>query len=107
MIDHVQEIISCIEELQHLFQDLIIGGLRTIGPERLPEVESLRDEFLSIGAGHIATHLSALADDIREDRCESAGTLMRAQAAVQMFERVLTLEVVKSQLVSSMEVVAQ
>ena len=96
--ENIEEVMQTVEQLQQLFQELTIGGLRTLGQERLAVVDAMHEEFSRIGAHHIAEHLAALANGIRHDSRETAGILMRTQSAVRLLERILTLRVAELQL---------
>jgi len=86
------EIVQTIEHVQSAFEDLMIRGLRSAGPEHLATLSAMREEFERIGAGHLAGRIAAVVEALR---CGEAGAaaLLRAQASLRVFERVLTLQV--------------
>jgi len=84
--------------LQSELEDLAVGGLRAAGPERLPVLKTLRDDLGRAGASAIATRLDTLVEAIRDDRRDAGAALMRAQAGVRLFERLLTLDVAAARL---------
>ena len=87
------EIVRAIGHLQGAFEDLAVRGLRSAGPQQLAPLESLREEFERIGADHLAGRIAAVVDAIRTNDRAAAAALMRAQASLRLFDRVLTLEV--------------
>jgi hypothetical protein len=87
------EIVQTIERLQSAFEDLAVRGLRSAGPADLATLTALREEFERIGADHLAGRIGAVIDAIRNDDRAAAAALLRAQASLRVFERVLTLEV--------------
>lgn len=98
-----QEIIDTLHHLLHEFEDLAVGGLRAVGPERIKQLDHLKEAFERAGSLHLAKRLGNLADAIREDSRTAGDALMRAQASVRMFDRILTLEVVEDQLKQAVE----
>ena len=92
MIDSLEEITFTLEQVQQLFRDLIIGGLLIAGEDKIYTLRALHKEFSRIGAMHIAEHLQQLLLAIENNNPESAVLLMRAQASVQLFQRILNLQ---------------
>ncbi len=88
----IDEIVQTIERLQGVLLDLTSRGLRSAGGEQLATLEMLREEFERVGAGHFAGRIAALTNAIRAGERAAAAALLRAQASVRVFERVLTLE---------------
>lgn len=95
---NIDEIVYIIEQIQTLFQELVIGGLRTASQERLNTIASLQEEFERIGAVHIAEQLSELHQALISDSPEAAAILMRTQARVRLLERILTIEIARTTL---------
>lgn len=89
-----EEIVQAIERLQGALEDLAVRGLRSAGPSDLSTLTLLREEFERIGADHLAGRIAAVTEAIRNDDRAAAPALMRAQASLRVFERILTLEVV-------------
>jgi hypothetical protein len=85
------EIVQTIEHVQSAFEDLMMRGLRSAGPEHLATLSALREEFERIGAGHSAGRLAAVVEAMRRGEA-GAAALLRAQASLRVFERVLTLQ---------------
>ena len=96
----IAEVVETIQRLQHEFEDLAVGGLRPLGPERLPLLHAMRDECQRIGADHLAQRIGTLADAIRQDERDAATALLRAQSSLRVFERMLTLDVAATQLMA-------
>jgi hypothetical protein len=87
-----EEVVQTIQRLQSTFEDLSVRGLRTVGGEQLKMLSSLHEELDRIGAAHLAGRLEAVIAGIRNDDRSSARALMKAQASLRVFERILTLE---------------
>jgi hypothetical protein len=87
------EIVHTVERLQSALEDLAVRGLRSAGPGDLATLTALREEFERIGADHLAGRIAAVVDAIRTNDRTAAAALMRAQASLRLFDRVLTLEV--------------
>ena len=86
------EIVQTIERLQGELEDLTVRGLRSSGPEHLGALTALREEFERIGADHLAGRIAGLVEAVRNDEVGAAAALLRTQASLRVFERVLTLE---------------
>jgi hypothetical protein len=86
------EIVQTLERVQREFENLSVRGLRSVGPEHLATLSAAREEFERIGAGHLASRIAAVIDGIRDNDCGAAVALLRAQASLRVFERILTLE---------------
>ncbi|MBV9124107.1 MAG: hypothetical protein JO112_12175 [Planctomycetes bacterium] len=86
------EIVHTIEHLQGAFEELMVRGLRSSGPQHLTTLAHLREEFERIGADHLAGRIAAVIDAIRNDDRGAAAALLRAQTSLRVFERILTLE---------------
>ncbi|MBS1954701.1 MAG: hypothetical protein JST89_10970 [Cyanobacteria bacterium SZAS-4] len=94
----MEEVVQTIERLQQTFEDLAVRGLRSCGPEQLTVLSSLHEELDRIGAAHIAGRLEDVIMKIRNDDRGSARALMRAQASLRVFERLLTLQTVEGEM---------
>jgi hypothetical protein len=88
-----EEIMQTVERLQGAFEELAVRGLRSAGPQQLAALEALREEFERVGAGHLAGRVAAVIQAVRNDDRSAAAALLRAQASLRVFERMLTLEV--------------
>ena len=98
MSDTQDEITYTLGRLQAEIEDLAVGGLRAAGPERLPALEATREDLARVGALHLAGRLSDLTSAIRADDRSAAAALMRTQASLRVFERLLTLETTAARL---------
>jgi len=106
-VQEVQEVVQTIERLQHSFEDLAIRGLRSCGPDQLQVLSALHEELDRIGAAHLAGRLEDLIEKIRNDDRGSARALMRAQASLRVFERLVTLETVEREMTLLQQVLAE
>jgi ABC-type transporter Mla MlaB component len=88
-----EEIVQTIERLQGALENLAVRGLRSAGPQDQATLHALREEFERIGAAHLAERVTAVITAIEQDDRGAAAALLRAQASLRVFERVLTLEV--------------
>ena len=86
------EIVQTIGRLEGRLEELTVRGLRSAGPQQLAPLESLREEFERIGADHLAGRIAELVAAVRSDDPKAAPALLRTQASLRVFERVLTLE---------------
>lgn len=94
----LDEVVQALKRSRRLLDELVVRGLRTAGPGELSQLDALGDELARVGAQHLAGRLAALAEGMRADAKDVAATLLRAQASVYLFDRVLTLRVVEQQL---------
>src|SRR5258708_2543923 len=86
------EILQAVDRLHAVLADLIVRGLRSVGPAQTAPLQSLREEFERVGASHLSGRIAALLDAVaREDRT-AAAALLRTQTSLRLFERILTLE---------------
>jgi methylthioribose-1-phosphate isomerase len=92
-MDEIAELRNALERLQNALDDLVVRGVRAAGAAELARLTSLRDEFRSAGAEHLAVRLSTLIDTLATGSRSSAANLLRAMTAMRLFERMLTLEV--------------
>jgi hypothetical protein len=86
-----------IERLRTFLETLVVRGLRACGADELGQLHSHADHLEKAGAGHVAAALSELHGLIERDDRGAARSLLRAQAAVRLLERLLTLRVVAGQ----------
>jgi hypothetical protein len=89
----IDEIVQTIDRLQGEFEALMTRGLRAAGPGDLATLRAIREEFERIGADHLAGRIAAIIDALGNDDRAAAPALLRAQASLRVFERILTLEV--------------
>jgi hypothetical protein len=86
------EIVQTIGRLEGRLEELTVRGLRSAGPEQLAALSALREEFERIGADHLAGRVAELVAALRNDDPKAAPALLRTQASLRVFERILTLE---------------
>ena len=96
-VDESEELRINLERLRTMLENLVVRGLRACGPDELAQLKSHAEHLEQAGAGHLASVLSALRDEIEQDRPTSARKLLEAQTNVRLVERLLTLRVVKGQ----------
>lgn len=96
----MEEVVQTIERLQQTFEDIAVRGLRSCGAEQLTVLSALHEELERIGAAHLSGRLEDVIEKIRNDDRGSARALMRAQASLRVFERLLTLQTVEEELTS-------
>jgi hypothetical protein len=97
MIDQ-KEIMQTIEHLQKTFDNLVVRGVRTIGPQQLSTLEALREELVRIGATHLGERIQAVITAIKNGGAKGSHSLMSAQASLRVFERLITVDVAKLEL---------
>ncbi|MBI3411928.1 MAG: hypothetical protein HY040_26660 [Planctomycetes bacterium] len=97
------EVLQVLEHLQSVFGDLAVRGLRSAASSQIATLRNLRSELERVGAGHLAGHVAALLTALENDDRSAAATLLRAQANVRVFERILTLEAAAATLGSLVE----
>ncbi len=88
-----EELRLAIERLRKLLDALTVRGLRACGPDELPQLKSIAEYLEQAGAGHVASILTDLHGKIQADDRTSPKTLLRAQTAVLLLERLLTLRI--------------
>jgi hypothetical protein len=96
-VTEFEELRLCCERLRGLLENLIVRGLRACGTDELLQIQSLADYLEQAGAGHVASILISLHSQIEKDDRASARTLLEAQTAVRLLERLLTLRIVQGQ----------
>jgi len=85
-----------IERLRSVLDNLVVRGLRACGPDELAQIAAYRDDLDQSGAGHVASILSELHEQIEKSNRAAPRTLLTAQTSVRLLERLLTLRVVKA-----------
>jgi len=84
-----------IERLRALLDNLVVRGLRACGGDELAQLRSYTEHLERVGAGHVATALSELYEQVEKADRASVATLLTAQTSVRLLERLLTLRVVR------------
>jgi hypothetical protein len=97
-MSEVLEIQQIVEHLQAVLENLITRGLRSAGLAERNALATLGDEFTRIGAGHLAERVQTLRETLETDDADGPNRLLKAQASLRLFERVLTLEVARGAL---------
>lgn len=87
-----------IDHLQKTFDNLVVRGVRTTGPQQLSMLEALREELVRIGAGHLAECIQEVITAIKNGAANGSRALMSAQASLRVFERLITVDIAKEQL---------
>ena len=85
------EILQTLEHMRATLDDLCIRGLRSAGNEQINTLATLEQEFERIGAAHVASRLGTVIRAVRSGDHDGPRHVMRAQASVRLFERILTL----------------
>jgi hypothetical protein len=92
------EIQQIVEHLQGVLENLVLRGLRAAGATDRNALATLGAEFTRIGAGHLAERVLALREAIENDLRDGPERLLKTQASLRLFERILTLEVARASL---------
>ena len=92
----IEELKTGIERLRKLLEMLVVRGLRACGENELLQLRSLTEYLEQAGAGYVASILNTLHAEIEKDSRSSASTLLQAQTAIRLLERLLTLRVIRS-----------
>jgi len=92
------EVVGALQRTRDLLDQLVVRGVRTVGPAELDQLDALREELARAGAQHLAGRLRALGEAMRADDPQAAARLMQAHASLHLFDRVLTLRVAEQQL---------
>ena len=100
--DEFEELRVHVERLRTLLENLVVRGLRACGADELAQLRSQVEYLDSAGAAHVAAVLAELHRQIEGDDRASARTLLRAQTAVRLLERLLTLRIVRSRYESAL-----
>lgn len=86
------EVSDTLERLSSQLQDLTVRGLRVCGPEHLMALRAIGEHLSDVGAKYLANRLQKLVAAIEADASNAAAELMETQAAMRVFERILTLQ---------------
>jgi hypothetical protein len=97
-MSEVLEIQQIVDHLQGVLENLITRGLRAAGVAERNSLATLGEELTRIGAGHLAERVEALREALETDDADGPNRLLKAQASLRLFERVLTLEVARAAL---------
>jgi hypothetical protein len=94
-LDEIDELRDALDRLHSAMDDLVVRGVRAAGATDVARLTSLRDEFRTAGAEHVAEKLATLIDAVERGDRAAAGALMRAVTTFRLFDRMLTLEVAR------------
>jgi hypothetical protein len=86
------EVVATLHALNQCFEDLVVRGLKSAGPDDVKRLGAIAQEFGRSGAGYVADVLDALVRATREGDDGAPRYLLRAQTAARVFERVLSLD---------------
>ncbi|MBF0103375.1 MAG: hypothetical protein HQK77_20940 [Desulfobacterales bacterium] len=100
LTEEQQEILKMIQRLQSLFEDLVLCGLRTAGPDMLSKLRQMYEEFNRTGAMYLANLLNELIHKLDIDDKTVASAFQKAQTSLKIFERLLTMDVIYHSLVT-------
>jgi hypothetical protein len=92
-IEERDEVTATLDAVRGAFEALVVRGTGAAGPEQLGHLNALRASLTRQGANHLAGQLEALAAALACGR-DAAAPLLRANATLRVFERVLTQDVV-------------
>jgi hypothetical protein len=93
--DELEELRVELDRIRTLLENLVVRGLRACGPDELAQLGAYAEHLDRSGAGHLASLLADLRDQIERDERTASRKLLEAQTAVRLLERLLTLRVVK------------
>src|SRR5690242_20245130 len=102
--EELEELRVSLERIRTLLENLVVRGLRACGPDELSQIGSFAEHLEQTGAGHLASLMSELRNQIERDERISARTLLETQTNVRLLERLLTLRVVKGHYSTAIEV---
>ncbi len=86
------EVATSLQVLNQCFEDLVVRGLKSAGPDDVKRLDAITQEFGRAGANYLADVLTSLVRATREGDDEAARLLLRSQTAARVFERVLSLD---------------
>lgn len=89
MKEERDEVIATLVALQQAFEQLIVRGLESTGPDDTRKLAALGEQ---LGAPYLAGLIATLVHAINEHDDDAARALLRAQTAARVFERVLSLD---------------
>lgn len=97
-MDEIAELRDALDRLHAAMDDLVIRGVRSAGPPEMARLGALRDEFRTAGAEHLAEKLATLIGAVNAGERSAAPALLRAVTTFRLFDRMLTLEAVRTAL---------
>jgi len=97
-MSEILEIQQVANHLQGVLENMMTRGLRSASLAERNTLATLGEELTRIGAGHLAQRVLALRDALETDAPDGPSRLLKAQASLRLFERVLTLEAARGAL---------
>jgi hypothetical protein len=91
----VHEIQQVVEHLHGVFENLLTRGVRSAGTAERNALTTLGAELMRVGAPHLAGRVRALNAALESNSADAPSHLLKAQASLRLFERVMTLEVAR------------
>jgi hypothetical protein len=95
-MSEADEVLATLDQLQRQFEGLAVRGLRAVGVRQTTALKNQADGLRQLGADHLAGQIEALLSAVDCNDRSAAALLMRAQASVRVFERILTLEAARA-----------
>jgi hypothetical protein len=92
------EVQQVVDHLQGVLENLVTRGLASAESSDRKALATLRDEFVRIGASHLADRVGSLCEALETGDRDGPNRLLKTQASLRLFERVLTLEVARAAL---------
>ena len=92
------EVQEVVDHLQTVLENLVTRGLTAAEAGDRKALATLRDEFVRIGATHLADRVGSLCEALESGDQDGPIRLLKTQASLRLFERVLTLEVARASL---------
>ena len=92
------EVQQVVDHLQGVLENLVTRGLASAESSDRKALATLRDEFVRIGAAHLAERVGSLCEALETGDRDGPNRLLKTQASLRLFERVLTLEVARASL---------
>src|SRR5215471_15579106 len=93
------EVQEVVDHLQTVLENLVTRGLNAAEAGDRKALATLRDEFVRIGATHLADRVGSLCEALESGDRDGPTRLLKTQASLRLFERVLTLEVARASLI--------
>jgi hypothetical protein len=93
------EVQDVVDHLQTVLENLVTRGLTAAESGDRKALATLCDEFVRIGATHLADRVGSLCEALESGDRDGPTRLLKTQASLRLFERVLTLEVARAALV--------
>ncbi|MBX9695744.1 MAG: hypothetical protein K2Z81_25390 [Cyanobacteria bacterium] len=91
MLD-TEEVAYTLEHLRTVLENLVVKGLGSTTADQISSLSAIREECERIGAYYLSESIATVVNSIQNGSNTAAGALMKTQATVRVFERVLTLE---------------